>query len=179
MATKKSKTQKKATAKKASPKAKKAPAKKKVMPQKAAEKSPAKKAKASKAVEKPKQEEAPKKKPVARSFSVKGASMFQRSAGRMDAEGNPQPEGIDRSRLGAMQAKLFRDANLKFEDRQELAHMISDISMAANKQRIQRQQILKDLTKLTKLIKSLIKKASVRTEMLDDAEAFKNVVRKK
>jgi hypothetical protein len=181
---------KKPSAKKPAPKPKSAPAKKPAKP--AAKKpAPAKKAapqaaKADAGVKK----SAPAAVPAGRAPAPGGRpqpfqhgqksrepSVFRRSSDAPGADGVEEKKGIDRSRLGALQAKIFRPGVLQPEHRQMLAHMVSDISTNANKPRLVRQQVLGDLQKLAKSVKAHVEDAALRQEMLNDIDAFSAIVR--
>jgi len=99
-----------------------------------------------------------------------------RGPGGIPLKDAPKPIGLDRSRLGAIQGKIFAHVT-DFDDRQKLAHMVSDISIEAGKARIQRSVMLDDLKKVAKLIKSAVSDAAARESMLNDLDTFGTIVR--
>lgn len=150
------------------PAVKKAPAKKTVKPAPKTAKKQAEK----KPVPAPVPKVVPK--PVLPVPQRREPSMFRRAAdNRQDPE---EKKGIDRSRLGALQAKIFRPGAIDPEKRQVLAHHVSEIATSVNKPRIVKQQVMEDLKKLAKQIKGSVGDAALRDAMLADVEAFGIVV---
>ncbi len=87
------------------------------------------------------------------------------------------PMGIDRTRLGAIQARLFRPGAMETETRQKLALMVSAISVAAGKQKIVKSQITEELARFGRAVKANLSDAQMKAEILNDIDAFSAVVK--